>query len=229
MKKLSKILALSLALSLTFGMTVFAADSADEGKKWADKVQQPQATVSGSDTAVDVKIEPTKNAVISDVKEDIADASSTLAKAVVTAAGFSKSKALDLIFVLDIQADADGKAVTVTFEFPGLKAAAADQKYVLMHEETAGNWKAVPNAEVKGDKVTFTSSSFSNYALFLVTKEETQTGGGTTPAPAPAPAPAAPEQPLSPKTGETMPVAVFAAMIFLAGAAVCAKKAQLNK
>ena len=218
MKKLSKILALSTALALTFSMTAFAANSpAADANEWAEAAQGTTAK-DANDNDVTVEVTPSDVAVVSAVEEAVkASEDNDLIKAVKAAAKFSKST-VDLAFVIDITpTDPISGEVEVKIPFGGA-AASAKQKYVLMHQD-GDNWVAVEGAKVEGGFVTFKTSSFSNYALFLVSD--------TYVAPQ-QPAPQQPAQPTAPQTGETVPVAGFVAMILLAGAAVCAKKAQFN-
>ena len=241
MKKFSKIVALSMALALTFGMTVCAEVSPGTMNKWEDKAADTSATTSDGQ---EVKMTATEaiggEEAVNAVSNAVADLSNSLTQQIVQAASITKASDVSLVFVLDIKPTASiSGAITVTIPFQ-VAQPAANQKYVLMHY-TATGWVPVEGASVNAEgSITFTSSSFSNYALFLVTEDtssdnnnnngsgnsnsnsNSNNNGGTTTTQAPA------SEPVSPKTGESVPVAGFAALILLAGAAVCAKKVQLN-
>ena len=76
--------------------------------------------------------------------------------------------------------------------------------------------------------LTFTVDNLSPFAIVaidVVDKSATATGSQTTPA-APAADNKKADQAASPKTGETMPVAVLALLVCATGAVVCAKKKE---
>lgn len=234
MKKLSKILASSMALALTFSMTTFAAVSPGTVNKWADDVQSDSYAETEDGTEVTLVIstdQAAADAVDDAVKAANSGEESALITEVKEAAGYEEST-VDLVYVVDI--DVEGSYTgTVTVSIPVGEAAPEGSVYVLMHEVSAGNWQKVATVYVDGYLV-FDVDSFSNFALFLVKDTAEEDNTTTPPAPnPPAPNPPAqnqpaPTQPTAPQTGETAPVAGFVALILLAGAAVCAKKAQFN-
>lgn len=218
MKKFSKFLALSLACALTFSMTVLADESPDaDGKNWAQAAVNTTA-VNDSGETVEVAVSAPAKTTVSTVKDDIKQADSKLTAAVKAKAGFSKIADPELIFVLDITPAAKG-TITVTIPFDGIKPAGTGEKYVLMHQN-GDTWEPVSDVKVGDGTITFTSSSFSNYALFLV-KDASDAGSKGSSSHSTSQTDA---EPTSPKTGEGVPVAGLAALILLAGAALCAKK-----
>lgn len=239
MKKFSKIMALSMALALTFGMTVCAADSPDVEQEWVDQATESSeatATKDGEEVQVDINVKKaTGEAAKASLEKTVQNADDTLTKAIQEASKLGTINTPELLITIDIEVTKElggaldeGTEVTVTVPCEGLKQEAG-YKYVLMHLKDGTTWEAISEVTIGNGTFTFKSSSFSNYALFKVSEKVT-TSPTTTPSSSPAPAPAAApaSEPVSPKTGESVPVAGFAALILLAGAAVCAKKVQLN-
>lgn len=250
MKKLSKVLAASLAFALTLGINVSAAGSTNTDntevteevvKEWAEEVKADGLTVE----AVSVQeYEATVAAVAT------TEAKAEIAK-VLSIAGVKKATVL-----FEVDLGSTEKNVTKTVTVPNDVTLDTAKKYVLAHKDDAGKITEYISVEVvsaKSFKALF--KSFSNYALIEVEETSNEggddttggnttggdttggnttggntTGGNTTggdTASSTTPAPAS-TQPASPQTGETVPVAGFAALILLAGAAVCAKKAQFS-
>ena len=249
MKK--RIMAAIVAVSvMMFGTTAFAAGSPSAGStKLDDKaagqivdtsVEAPTekadsmaktTTVSDNDvkvvavadTTVTEAVTATKN-LLQDVKKlgdklgnkDLADAATATNKGVIAT----------VLSVVNLQSTATNKEVVIQN-----KAIKANKTYAVLHY-TNGAWETIP-ATVKGDgELTFKVSNFSPFAIVeidVVDKSATATGSQTTPA-APAATPAADnkkaDQAASPKTGETMPVAVLALLVCATGAVVCAKKKE---
>lgn len=249
MKK--RIMAAIVAVSvMMFGTTAFAAGSPSAGStKLDDKaagqivdasVEAPtekadsmakSTTVSDTDvkvvavadTTVTEAVTATKN-LLQDVKKlgdklgnkDLADAATATNKGVIAT----------VLSVVNLQSTATNKEVVIKNT-----AIKANKTYAVLHY-TNGAWETIP-ATVKGDgELTFKVSNFSPFAIVeidVVDKSATATGSQTTPA-APAATPAADnkkaDQAASPKTGETMPVAVLALLVCATGAVVCAKKKE---
>lgn len=249
MKK--RIMAAIVAVSvMMFGTTAFAAGSPEANStKLDDKaagqvvdtsVEAPtekadsmakSTTVSDTDvkvvavadTTVTEAVTATKN-LLQDVKKlgdklgnkDLADAATATNKGVIAT----------VLSVVNLQSTATNKEVVIKN-----KAIKANKTYAVLHY-TNGAWETIP-ATVKGDgELTFKVSNFSPFAIVeidVVDKSATATGSQTTPA-APAATPAADnkkaDQAASPKTGETMPVAVLALLVCATGAVVCAKKKE---
>lgn len=237
MKKFSKIMALSMALALTLGMTVFADGSSDPGAIMAQDAQKTTVSATdakGNPVSVNVEVkEATGAATPANISAAVENAGNALTVAIKNASKFGEIHTPDLVTTIDIDVTqagsplADGTSVKVHVPCSFVKALQGGTKYVLMHLNN-GVWEAVDSLVVGDGYFEFTTTSFSNYALFLVDEVVPTNGGdggqGSTSADTPAPA----SEPVSPKTGESVPVAGFAALILLAGAAVCAKKAQFN-
>ena len=236
MKKFSKIMALSMALALTLGMTVFADGSSDPGAIMAQDAQETTVSATdakGNPVSVNVEVkEATGAATPANINAAVENADSALTVAIKNASKYGEIHTPTLVTSIDINVTAasplgDGTSFKVHVPCSYVRALQGGTKYVLMHLNN-GVWEAVDSLVVGDGYFEFTTTSFSNYALFLVDEVVPTNGGdggqGSTSADTPAPA----SEPVSPKTGESVPVAGFAALILLAGAAVCAKKAQFN-
>ena len=187
MKKFSKIVALSMALAMTLGMTVCAEVSPGTINTWVDKAAAgTTATDSqGKEVKVDIK-EPTGGAeFVDDVTSKVSDESddplkdqireaavSAILSATNIQIGADAKVEVDPLFILDISPAQSG-SVNIEISFKEFKVDNFDPKkqaYVLMHQGVSG-WEKI-NATFEDDKIKFTSPDFSNYALFLVTVAE---------------------------------------------------------
>ncbi len=205
-------------------------EKADSMAKTTTVSDNDVKVVAVADTTVTEAVTATKN-LLQDVKKlgdklgnkDLADAATATNKGVIAT----------VLSVVNLQSTATNKEVVIKN-----KAIKANKTYAVLHY-TNGAWETIP-ATVKGDgELTFKVSNFSPFAIVeidLVDKSATATGSkpsvttpSTTPA-APAATPAADnkkaDQAASPKTGETMPVAVLALLVCATGAVVCAKKKE---
>ena len=229
-------MALSMALALTLGMTVFADGSSDPGAIMAQDAQETTVSATdakGNPVSVNVEVkEATGAATPANINAAVENADSALTVAIKNASKYGEIHTPTLVTSIDINVTAasplgDGTSFKVHVPCSYVRALQGGTKYVLMHLNN-GVWEAVDSLVVGDGYFEFTTTSFSNYALFLVDEVVPTNGGdggqGSTSADTPAPA----SEPVSPKTGESVPVAGFAALILLAGAAVCAKKAQFN-
>lgn len=224
MKNFSKLLALGVALSLTFGMTAFAAESpstAVDGttQEQLTKIAENIGKTEGVTVEMTVHTQNRGAQMLentSAVKSMASDAAKVLdAKEV---------EILALAAAMDITGTPN-EPITLT-NVPNVKAS---KEYVLLHWKSKGGTEIIP-VTVNGDgSITFTVSAFSDFALYeakitpKVDDEDDDNDDSND-----TPAVTADGAPASPKTGETLPVAGIAMMIALAGAAVCAKKVRYN-
>lgn len=250
MKRLSKMAALGLALALTFGMSVNAAESVTtEGnapvlseeqtrqyeQKAADQAAATTVTATVGGVSVEIKKEPVAPQTLAQAEQVgadkvIANASSlgikipegaTVTTTVVGSANISIPEGTDI-----------SKGIQLSIGISGIQAG---KNYVLLHltKDSAGNpvWETIKPDSIADGKVTATFTSLSpvvaSEVIVLVGEEESE----------PWPEPRHPENAAaapagaatSPKTGETLPAAGLMALICLAGAAVCAKRVRYNR
>ncbi len=253
MKKLSSMAALGLALALTFGMTVSAAESAttagvapeikqEQVKEYEDKsaalteaVGSVTATVNGQ--SVTMTKEPVKPATLFEAEQIATDMAKEKAAELNLTVSDNQKIETKVVGSADIKLPEGTvipeEGITLDISISGI---AAGKTYVLLHLTTDENGKPVwetivPDAVVDG-KVTATFKSFSP----VIANEVTLVEVGEEGAPDewleprhPEQAQSAPAPGTSPKTAETLPVAGVMALICLAGAAVCAGRIRYNK
>ena len=248
MKRLSKMAALGLALALTFGMSVNAAESVttegnapvlseEQTKQYEQKAAEQAAATTVTATVGGVSVTVTKTAVApqtlaqaEQVGADkvVANASSlgieipkgaTVTTTVVGSANISIPEGTDI-----------SKGLQLSIEISGIQAG---KNYVLLHLTKDGVWETIRPDSIADGKVTATFKSLSPVVAseIIVVGEEDDGGHDEWPEPrhpenaAGTPAGAG----TSPKTGETLPAAGLMALICLAGAAVCAKRVRYNR
>lgn len=209
MKKLSKMLALSMALALTLGMTVAAAPSVSTAdSNVTNEVLKDQAAKTTAVTSDGATVE------IAEVDVTVYDAVDAAGKTDSVVGGNVEVK--KILAVVDVQGPAGGAEVTICN--PAIEAG---KKYVLLHQKADGTWEKIDATKIEAGKITATFKSFSPVAIVEVAaKAGSNNSGAATTAATPA---------ASPKTGETLPVAGIAALICLAGVVVCAKKVKFNR
>lgn len=229
MKNFSKLLALSVALSLVFGMTALADDEANPS------VSISNSNVTNTTLANDVKniSSSTTGVIVSAANVGQYDE----AVRVATGGDLFNEFAAKIADVLDAGAVTSVDVVAV-FELTGTGTITlsgfgnkieAGATYVMGHMVGQDNWtnaEMLPVTVNTDGSITFTTSSNSVFTLLKVAataKDDDDDDDDDD-----APAVTAAGAPASPKTGETLPVAGIAMMIALAGAAVCATKVRYN-
>lgn len=244
MKKLSSMAALGLALALTFGMTVSAAESAttegtapemkeEQVKEYTEKSESLTQAVGSITVTVGGKTVELK-------KEPVAP--ETLLQAEQIAAGKAAEKAAELNLNVsegkevrtNVVGSADitgitipeGSSVQLDIPISGIKAG---KTYILLHL-TGGVWETIIPDSVADGKLTATFRSLSpviaSEVMIVEVNEETDDDSDSSQTQDQA---AAASPGTSPKTAETFPIAGMAVMICLAGAAVCANKVHCNR
>ena len=247
MKRLSKMAALGLALALTFGMSVNAAESVttegnapvlseEQTKQYEQKAEEQAAATTVTATVGGVSVTVTKTAVApqtlaqaEQVGADkvVANASSlgisipegaTVTTTVVGSANITIPEGIDI-----------SKGLQLSIGISGIQAG---KNYVLLHLTKDGVWETIRPDSIADGKVTATFTSLSPVVASEVIVLVGDDGGHDE-----WPEPRHPENAAgtpagagtSPKTGETLPAAGLMALICLAGAAVCAKRVRYNR
>lgn len=202
MKKLSRVLALSMALSLIFGMNAFASGSTSTS---TTKTTAPAKEAAKEPATAYASGVTTSNKVIIDGEEvEVAVTVTTVTNAVVEAA---QSKAKEIVganatvlkaIEVSLPAGIDiSKGVQITFNVPGV---VAGQSIAVLHQKADGTWESVTVNSVGNGTVTATFTSLSPVAI--VAHES------------------------SPKTGENIPYAAVMTVLCLAGIIFFAAKAR---
>lgn len=221
-KKLTSALALAMAMALTFGMTVCAAGSPVAGANADVTGQQVAAdTTDPADATEKAELDTQAANLASGVTADGATVTALTAgelKDVRAKAGDIALATVSSNAVISVVAgaDIDAPAGEVTINFPNF-VKEAGKKYMVLHLNKATQvWETVA-AKIETGVVVVNLDSYSPIVVVEVSEKAPSTNSTTT----------SPAE--SPKTGETLPVAGIMAVICLAGAAVCAKRARFSK
>lgn len=239
MKKLSSMLALGLALALTFGMTVCAAESpttegtveiteavreqyAEKSEAMAERVGT--ITVTGAESTP-VTTEPVAPETLYQAETIAADRA-----AAVVQVPSGATVTTQVVGSADIQLPADYviPATGISLNIP-IAGVEAGKTYVLLHLAN-GTWETIVPTSVANGVLTATFTSLSpvvaNEVIIVTAEEEEKDDDDDA---AVETAVTATGVAASPKTAETLPAAGVVAVICLAGAAVCAGKVRYNK
>ena len=214
MKKFAKMLALGLALSMTFGMAVSAAENPSVVAK--DPIVQTPAEVTVEGIKEDSNVtDETKAAVVEAI-----DAVKSNPSSVLPGAWLSIAEVKGTFFW-----DATGET-EVTLDVSKYGALGENENYALLHYVN-GKVEYINLGKPVNGKLVAKLNSYSPFTLVVTSYNPPVNTGdnGTTQPTTPATNNGAP---VSPKTGETLPVAGMMAVLCLAGALVCVKKARCN-
>lgn len=216
MKRFSKMLALGLAAVLVFGMSAQAAPSVNTSNSQVGQLE-------GERTDVEVKaVENTAAISTALVTEEALKALGTE-----YAEGTKKVEVAGSFDLKIVEDSAKGSEVTVAVA--GVKAA---NDYKLFHfTDDFSRIIEVITPVVADGKITFKLGDSASPFVLVDMGQKASTPSATTPpsgggssneSPATSPA-------VAPKTGETVPVAGIMALVLMAGAVFCAKKARYNR
>ncbi len=207
MRKLSTMLALGLALVMTFGMTVSAAGSPVPGSN--DVTEALGKGVTSATTNVE-GVTVNADCAITEASYNEADA------IVVELNKDSEIENAVIVAAANVEVEgANGQEVTVELEVAGIKA---DKTYVALHQKDDGEWEVLDVVVLADGKIALTSSNWSPIVIVAVDVADEDDDDDDKKDEAAAV--------VSPKTGEVMPIVSVMAVICLAGVAVCAKKAR---
>lgn len=240
-KKILSAIALTMAMTLTFGMTAFAANSSSTtndgntvvAESVAADIEEPTDATEKETLVTESKA--AKKAIAS-VEADDADVEVTVdnleagelknAKEVALAIAednCGSNSAVTVVAGANVEvSDMPEGGVTLTITLEGFTAD-ANKDYIVLHLVN-GYWVTV-DATVEGSTVTAHFDSLSPIVVVEVSEKEEATNppaSDDTPATLATPA-------VSPKTGEVWSVAGILAVICLAGAVVSARKVRYNR
>ena len=221
MKKFMKIMAMAMAMTLVFGMTVSAAESVTTEDSQAqtafDAVGELTATAEDG-TSLNI------------TADKLSDEQYAAAEAAVKDAPIANVTQRSIVAALDVTVSGVteeqlSQGVTVTFAVPAVKASG---HYVVLHQKADGTWEQLAAIVTQDGYVSATFTSFSPVVVMEVVRTDTSNdNGGSDSSNDAAAAPA--EAAVSPKTGEMLPAAGIMAVICLAGASFCAVKVRKNQ
>ena len=240
MKKFSKMLALGVAAALTFGMTVSAAESpSTEAAGIIGAVLEEVQVQDSNGNIVNVKIEasglpedvysPEFGLNYTEAKEKAIEAVEAALNAAAATLGNVEIKGYSDIIEMS---PAPGTVIPAGGLYVPVVPTAGNEAYVVAHWNGAG-WDVLQTKVENGYVYALFPENFSPVFISIIAVSDEQE---PTPTPTPTPGPGNNDdnnnnnsEPVSPKTGETVPVAGILALICLAGVAVCAKKVNYNK
>ena len=214
-KKILSAVALSLAMVLTFGMTVCAEVSPATQLMEGVAVEKDQLVYDADGNSMMLSLEAEKLSAekVEAVNTEVSE--TNIKKYFPQAVGAATVKAA---FDLEITNGMDiSGGVEITLNVPKIELA-ANQAIYLLHQKKDGTWEVIKPSSYADGKIVAKFFSLSPVAVIVVEEApaaDTNTNTDTTTTPA-----------QSPKTGETLPVAGIMAVICLAGAVVCAKRAR---
>lgn len=208
MKKISKFLAVSLALALVLGMTVSAASPSTKNTNIVNKSAAAAAAANNSVSApagVEVSIHAATTEQINNVLEEAVNP--------VTVASIAASYGVtlkDVVFVFDITASSNN--TRMSFKVPYV---VEGRHYALLHMTSDGKVKEVLPATCSADGwITATFTTYSIYAVVEVDDEVAAQAAAAS---------------VSPKTSESLPVVCVVAVVLLAGAFECARRVRFQR
>lgn len=235
MKK--KILAVFAALAImTVGSTALAAGSPVAGDTKQDTtvaagqtadttVQKPtesaasmatSTTITDTDVTVKAVADTTVTEAVTatgNILTDVAALGKVAGDEKITAAATNKDATVTAIVLSVVNLESTKTDATVTVKNSAIKA---DKTYVVLHY-TATGWVTLPATVTKAGELTFKADNFSPFAIVELGVTVKDTTASTDKK----------DEAASPKTGETLPVAVLAMLVCAAGIAVCAKKEEI--
>jgi len=236
-KKFASVLALAMAMTLTMGMTVCADESPVTSagntvvvapitttivEPTGDEKAALDQEVSNTDANLDVTLPAGASAgkVTAGEMKSAKETASVVAAKAVTAGKTVKSTTVVGSKEIKFEGEVPAEGVVVGLTIPKIDAA---KKYIILHyNKTKTAWETMGAEKVEGNTFFVRFTSFSPVVVVEVEEEaaaaDTNTNNTTTTTTT------TPAQ--SPKTGETLPVAGIMAVICLAGAVVCAKRAR---
>lgn len=244
MKKFSKMLALGLAAALVFGMAVQAESPNGDNSGVSAEAMKDAASVSntvvvdGKEVAVEfeaptvleeTKITAVKEAVATDtvaaqVQEAVKKVASVASNQTLTFVGKPVIKAaFNLEAPKGLSAADIKKGVQIPFT---LKEVKTNAHYSVLHYFEDGSYEVLP-ATINGNTIYATFTSFSPV---IIVEQEVKVDTNNTPSGGSNDSNNNTQNAATaPKTGETVPVAGVMAVILMAGAVFCAKKARYNR
>ena len=206
MKKRFLALACAMTMVLGLGISANAAGSSSSGSVAASSVAQPSVEVlvtAESNSTGQVLTSDTINefATTTTVEGGSVSAVSTAtAKNMIAEANKIAGDKTFIATIVDINAPA-GATVTV-----GCPNVWKGQNVTILHQKSDGTYETITPNSVEDNKVTFTSASYSPFAIVINTGSAAR----------------------SPKTGEIIALVAAMAAISGIGAAACSRKAKKN-
>ena len=200
MKK--RIMALALALTLSFAMsiTASAADSTSAPSVAASASKAPAAelaTTTQQFSEATIAEFATTTTIKSDVNATVSAVSTETAKATIAQAKAVVGANAFVASIVEVNVPAGTEKATITLGCPNVWAG---QSVTILHQKADGSWETIKPDSVANNSVTFTMTSFSPVAIVI--------------------------DAAAPKTGDAGMMVSVMAILCLAAAVVCSKKAN---
>lgn len=226
---------------MMFGTTAFAAGSPVAGSTTADTkvadgqvaattvvapTETPEQMLDSTKVATDHVIsaavaKTTVDEAVVEAKNiltDVKGLGDKLGDKTIAAAATDKNKTVSATVLSVVNLTSQVGVKEITLKNTAIKAG---KTYAVLHY-TANGWVTIP-ATVKADgELTFPVDEFSAFAIVEINVADK----AATPATKPAANDKKADGAASPKTGETIPVAVFAMLVCATGVVVCARKKE---
>ena len=225
---------------MMFGTTAFAAGSPVAGSTTADTkvadgqvaattvvapTETPEQMLDSTKVATDhvVAAAVAKTTVDEAVVEakniltDVKGLGDKLGDKTIAAAATDKNKTVSATVLSVVNLTSALNVKEITLKNTAIKAG---KTYAVLHYTGTG-WETLP-ATAKEGELTFAVKDFSAFAIVEISVADK----AATPATKPAANDKKADGAASPKTGETIPVAVFAMLVCAAGVVVCARKKE---
>lgn len=225
---------------MMFGTTAFAAGSPVAGSTPADTkvadgqvaattvvapTETPEQMLDSTKVATDHIVaaavaKTTVDEAVVEAKNILADVKGLgdkLGDKTIAAAATDKNKTVSATVLSVVNLTSALNVKEITLKNTAIKAG---KTYAVLHY-TANGWETLP-ATAKEGELTFAVNDFSAFAIVEISVADK----AATPATKPAANDKKADGAASPKTGETIPVAVFAMLVCAAGVVVCTRKKE---
>ncbi len=201
MKK--KILTLALALTLSFAMSITASAAGSvtapsvANKATSSAPSAELATTTQQFSEATIAEFATTTTIQSDVNATVSAVSTETAKATIAQAKAVVGANAFVASIVDVNVPAGTTSAKITLGCPNVWAG---QSVTILHQKADGSWETIKPDSVANNSVTFTMTSFSPVAIVI--------------------------DATAPKTGDAGMMVSVMAVLCLAAAVVCSKKAR---
>lgn len=191
-----KIFALALALTLSFAMSITASAAGSVTTNSAAEAAK-LATTTQQFTDATIAEFATTTTIKSDVNATVSAVSTETAKATIAQAKTVVGDNAFVASIVEVNVPAGTQKATITLGCPNVWAG---QSVTILHQKADGTWESIKPDSVANNSVTFTMTSFSPVAIVI--------------------------DAAAPKTGDAGMMVSVMAILCLAAAVVCSKKAN---
>lgn len=214
MKRFTKMLALGLAAVLVFGMSVQAAPSINTSLSEIGTVSREDVKVEKYTNTAAIEKAMKNDKVLEKLGEDYQNG----------------TKKVEVVGSFDLTMEDSAKWQVVTVAVVDVKG---NHNYMLFHFPDVNDltkYEVMEITEVADGNITFKlGDSASPFVLVDMGEKEPEPDPTNPPSNDDDSKPQETSPAVAPKTGETVPAAGIMALVLMAGAVICAKKARYNR